>query len=75
MIGTAIRLTRLRKEMTQRDLAERSGISDVSISRIERGEQDISLSTLKRIADGLGVTEEQLFAFQRELDAENETKN
>ncbi len=40
--------------MTQRQLAERSGVSQSNISKIENGNYRPSLVILKRIADGLG---------------------
>ena len=40
--------------LTQTQLAQRSGISQANISKIETGNYHPSLSTLKRIADGLG---------------------
>ncbi|MDP3143175.1 MAG: helix-turn-helix transcriptional regulator [Candidatus Omnitrophota bacterium] len=44
---------RKQKGFTQQDLARRSGFSQQMISRIEKGRQNISLSTLKKIADSL----------------------
>lgn len=39
--------------LTQKQLAQRSGISQANISKIENGNYHPSLSTLKRIADAL----------------------
>ncbi len=46
-----------RKEnhLTQKQLAERTGITQADISRLENGEANPSLSTLKRLAEGLGM--------------------
>ena len=41
--------------MTQKQLAEITGIYQADISKIERGLANPSLNTLKRLADGLGV--------------------
>lgn len=41
--------------ITQRQLAESSGIYQSDISKIERGLANPSLSTLKRLADGMGL--------------------
>ncbi len=41
--------------MTQKQLAERTGIYQADISKIERGIGNPSLSTLKRLAEGLGM--------------------
>ena len=40
--------------LTQKQLAQRSGISQANISKIENGNYHPSLSTLKRIAGALG---------------------
>ena len=42
------------KRMTQKDLAETTGIPQAHISRIENGNYNPSLTYLKRIANGLG---------------------
>ena len=47
---------RKNQHMTQKDLSERTGITQADISRIERGTRNPSLEMLKRIADGLGAT-------------------
>ncbi|MDR2712592.1 MAG: helix-turn-helix transcriptional regulator [Clostridiales bacterium] len=40
--------------ITQNHLAEKSGVSQANISRIEKGNYHPSIAVLKRIADGLG---------------------
>ncbi len=49
-------LMRARKEagLTQRELAERSGVQQADISRIERAEVDPQASTLSRLLGPLG---------------------
>ena len=41
--------------LTQKQLAQRSGVSQANISKIENGNYHPRLSTLKRIADALGT--------------------
>ena len=41
--------------MTQKELAEKTGIYQADISKLERGIGNPSVSTLKRLADGLGL--------------------
>ena len=41
--------------MTQKQLAEVTGIYQADISKIERGLANPSVSTLKRLADGMGL--------------------
>lgn len=43
------------KKITQRDLANMTGISEVTISRIANGHRMCKLNQLIRIADALGV--------------------
>ena len=49
-----IAFTRNQLGMTQKQLAQKSGISQANISKIENGTHKPSLSILKRIAAGLG---------------------
>lgn len=42
--------------LTQKELAERTGINQVDISKIENGTRNPSLNLLKRLADGMGMT-------------------
>ena len=46
---------RARVGMTQKQLADATGIYQADISKIERGLANPSLATLKRLADGLGL--------------------
>lgn len=41
--------------MTQKELAEKTGIDQSDISKIERGSANPSLSTLKRLAEGMDM--------------------
>ncbi|MDO8470855.1 MAG: helix-turn-helix transcriptional regulator [bacterium] len=54
-IGCKLIEARLKRKLSQRDLAKRIGISQAAISRIEGMEGNPSLSLLKRIAHGLGT--------------------
>ena len=46
---------RQRKDITQKQLSERTGIAQADISRIENGNANPSLQTLVRLAEGLGA--------------------
>jgi len=46
--------TRTQLGITQKQLADKSGVSQANISKIENGSYRPSLPILKRIADGLG---------------------
>jgi len=54
-IGKQIKTLRIRKELTQSELAERSGLSLASIANIEQGKGS-SLKTLVSILNVLGET-------------------
>ena len=51
------RIAELRKErgMTQTQLAERCGLQQAHIARIEAGKHSVGLDTLAQIADALGM--------------------
>ena len=52
---TRIKEVRKSKGITQKELAERTGITQADISRIENGTRNPSLAMVKRIAEGLGM--------------------
>ena len=47
---------RREKALTQKQLAELTGVPQADISRIENGNANPSLKTLQRLAEGLGMT-------------------
>lgn len=51
----AIINARKNSNMTQKELSEKTGITQADISRIENGNANPALSTLKRLADGMGM--------------------
>ena len=54
-IGNRIKEQRKKKGLSQKDLAEKSGISFMSIRRYESDERVASFKALKRIADALDI--------------------
>ena len=46
---------RKNQNLTQKDLSDRTGITQADISRIEKGTRNPSLEMLKRLARGLGM--------------------
>lgn len=54
IIGERLKSERLKKGLTQEQLAEKIGTKKSFISRVENGHIDIQLSTLLRIFNGLG---------------------
>lgn len=47
---------RRKQNITQEELARRTGISQADISKLENGTRNPSLNLLKRIAAGMGTT-------------------
>lgn len=47
--------TRKSQHLTQKELSERTGITQADISRIENGTRNPSLSMMKRLATGMGM--------------------
>ncbi len=47
---------RISQNLTQKELAERAGINQADISKLENGTRNPSLKLLKRLADGMGMT-------------------
>jgi transcriptional regulator with XRE-family HTH domain len=60
-----VKLTRLkdvrrRKALTQQQLADRAGVNRVTIARIEGGKDEPFPTTVRKVADALGVDPEEL---------------
>ncbi|MBU1147786.1 MAG: helix-turn-helix transcriptional regulator [Candidatus Omnitrophica bacterium] len=53
LVGKEIRRIRKEENLSQKELAHKTGISQQLISRIEKGRENISLITLKRISRAL----------------------
>lgn len=52
-LGSAIRDARLAKRVTQEKLAELASLSKNYIGNLERGEYDVTVSTLRQVAAAL----------------------
>lgn len=57
----AIADERISKNMTQKDLAEKTGINQADISKMENGTRNPSLKVLKRLADGTNMESKLVF--------------
>lgn len=47
---------RVSQKLSQKELAERTGINQADISKLENGTRNPSLKLLKRLADGMNMT-------------------
>jgi transcriptional regulator with XRE-family HTH domain len=54
-IGDSVRALRLKRGWSQDVFADRSGLNRAHVGEIERGESNVTIQTLKIIADTLGV--------------------
>ena len=59
-IGENIRRIRIRKGLSQKELAEKAGMSNVLLNNYEHGLRNPKAETLQRIAQALGVSPEVL---------------
>lgn len=55
-IGEQVKEWREARGLSQRALAERAGVGYVLVARLELGQTDPRLSTLRRLAEALNVT-------------------
>jgi transcriptional regulator with XRE-family HTH domain len=55
VVGTTVRALRLQNGWSQDVFADKSGLHRAHVGAIERGERNVTLQTLKIIADTLGV--------------------
>jgi len=54
--GRNVRALRVERGWTQEELADRSGLTSVQISRVERGVREVRLTTLMRLLCALETT-------------------
>jgi transcriptional regulator with XRE-family HTH domain len=59
-LGRNLRLARKRHDLTQEEVAERSGVHATEVSRIEAGKRDPKVSTLERLAAAVEVSPGEL---------------
>ncbi|GBF78457.1 transcriptional regulator [Paenibacillus sp. 598K] len=65
-LGAKIRLHRLAQGLTQEQLAERSNTTPSYIGQLERGEKDIRISTLEKVALALNLDLHDMFTNEKE---------
>lgn len=59
-LGAAIRQEREAKDLSQEEFAHQCGLHRTYIGSVERGERNVSLENIIRIADTLGITASEL---------------
>ncbi|MGH0411001.1 helix-turn-helix domain-containing protein [Bacillus paranthracis] len=60
-LGERIRFLRKEQKLSQERLGELSNIHTNHIGAIERGEKNVTIESLAKITNGLGITLEELF--------------
>jgi transcriptional regulator with XRE-family HTH domain len=60
LIGEELKRWRMRRAMTQIQLAERCGLSPATIVRIERNQREPQPSTIRKLADALDIDPSEL---------------
>ncbi len=60
-LGKKIRFLRKERRLTQEELGERAGLSYKFIGEVERGAVNISLDSIVKISNALGVKPMELF--------------
>lgn len=64
--GARVRQLRKTRRWTQEKLAEKAGMEYKHLGAIERGEKNVTINNIERIAHGLAVEPHQLFLFSLE---------
>ncbi|MCA9372382.1 helix-turn-helix transcriptional regulator [Candidatus Woesebacteria bacterium] len=64
-LGQKIKDLRLRAGYSQEELAGKASLHRTYMSDIERGERNVSVENIKKIADALGVDPSELLKFHR----------
>src|SRR3989338_3703050 len=73
-LGKRIQTVREKAGLTQEQLEEKSGINTKYISAIERGQKNVTVKTLDKIAKGLKIELYELFLFSEGLESESAVK-
>ena len=69
-IGAQMQFVRKHFGLSQRELAKRSGVTNATISLIEQDKVSPSVSSLKKVLDGLPMSLADFFTFEIEAGAE-----
>jgi len=63
-IGARLKAVRVMRELSQRELARRAGVTNATISLIESNQMNPSVGALKRVLDGVPMGLAEFFAFE-----------
>ncbi len=66
-IGQRLKSIRTRLKLSQRQLARQSGVANATISQVEAGKLNPTVSMLKKVLDGIPVSLGEFFGDEFEL--------
>ena len=69
-IGRRLRDIRTRMQLSQRQLARQSGVANATISQIEAGKLNPTVSMLKRVLDGIPINLSEFFGDEFESESQ-----
>lgn len=67
--GDKLRFWRKKMTFSQNELAQKSGVSPVTIGQIETGKRKARRQTMQKLLNGLGITDEQFYGISQEQPA------
>lgn len=65
--GNKLRFWRKKLNFSQNLLAQKSGVSPVTIGQIETGKRKARKQTMQKLLDGLGITDSQFFGITHQV--------
>ncbi|MFI8712170.1 helix-turn-helix domain-containing protein [Brevibacillus brevis] len=71
-LGERIRLLRRERNLSQEQLGELAGLHTNYIGQVERGEKNVTIESLEKIAAGLRVSMDELFRYIDPMKREDE---
>ena len=72
LFGKKVKELRIKKKLSQEELAEAIDIAERNLSKIECGKSFIRAEKISKLADTLGVTPKDLFDFEHTLLSKDE---
>jgi uncharacterized HTH-type transcriptional regulator in smaI restriction system 5'region len=72
ILGENIRSLRLQLQITQEQLAERCDLHRTYIGAMERGDRNVSLNNIVKVAQALNVTPSELLTYKSKIELKEE---
>lgn len=61
--GQTLRRARIKKGLTQAELAKKAGLNTNAYAKVERGESEPTLATVKKLSHALGVKSTDILGY------------